>query len=182
MHDIYYKLPTHIYFKCCGINSVQLHLSPSCGSAGEVFPAAVPERLTHVEASAHCTSLGGRLATVGQLYLSWRSGLDHCEPAWLSDGSVRFSVSSLRSDCPAGEPGVRMLSQTELNNGSMRFDAFCYRGMHRRVAQSCITQAIIILFSFFDLAHAINSFPVTSHTYRNELCSIDHQLFSLSLH
>ncbi|KTF72775.1 hypothetical protein cypCar_00046799, partial [Cyprinus carpio] len=94
---------------------------------GEVFPAAVPERLTHVEASAHCTSLGGRLATVGQLYLSWRSGLDHCEPAWLSDGSVRFSVSSLHSDCPAGEPGVRTLSQTELNNGSMRFDAFCYR-------------------------------------------------------
>ncbi|XP_059420219.1 neurocan core protein-like [Carassius carassius] len=94
---------------------------------GEVFPVSVPERLTQDEASAHCVSLGGRLATVGQLYLSWRSGLDHCEPAWLSDGSVRFSISSLRSDCPAGEPGVRTISPTELNNGSMRFDAFCYR-------------------------------------------------------
>uniref|UniRef100_A0A8C2I894 Uncharacterized protein n=1 Tax=Cyprinus carpio TaxID=7962 RepID=A0A8C2I894_CYPCA len=107
---------------------------------GEVFPAAVPERLTHVEASAHCTSLGGRLATAGQLYLSWRSGLDHCEPAWLSDGSVRFSVSSLRSDCPAGEPGVRTLSQTELNNGSMRFDAFCYR---EKKAQKALTGILI---------------------------------------
>ncbi|KAL0201854.1 hypothetical protein M9458_005041, partial [Cirrhinus mrigala] len=93
----------------------------------EVFPAAVPDKLTHPEASAHCASLGGRLATVGQLYLAWRSGLDHCEPAWLSDGSVRFSVSSLRSDCPAGEPGVRTVSPTELSNGTAGFDAFCYR-------------------------------------------------------
>uniref|UniRef100_A0A8C1SG62 Neurocan n=1 Tax=Cyprinus carpio TaxID=7962 RepID=A0A8C1SG62_CYPCA len=113
--------------RCCSRFSLHRCSSNLMHFYSEVFPAAVPERLTHVEASAQCTSLGGRLATVGQLYLSWRSGLDHCEPAWLSDGSVRFSVSSLRSDCPAGEPGVRMLSQTELNNGSMRFDAFCYR-------------------------------------------------------
>uniref|UniRef100_A0A8C1MT53 Uncharacterized protein n=1 Tax=Cyprinus carpio TaxID=7962 RepID=A0A8C1MT53_CYPCA len=95
---------------------------------GEVFPAGVPDGLTRPEAVAHCAALGGRLATVGQLYLAWSSGLDHCEPAWLSDGSVRFSISSLRSDCPAGGPGVQTVSPSELNNGTTRFDAFCYRG------------------------------------------------------
>uniref|UniRef100_A0A8C2JR74 Neurocan core protein-like n=1 Tax=Cyprinus carpio TaxID=7962 RepID=A0A8C2JR74_CYPCA len=94
---------------------------------GEVFPASVPDGLARPEAAAHCAALGGRLATVGQLYLAWSSGLDHCEPAWLSDGSVRFSISSLRSDCPAGGPGVQTVSPSELNNGTTRFDAFCYR-------------------------------------------------------
>ncbi|XP_050994514.1 neurocan core protein [Labeo rohita] len=110
---------------------------------GEVFPAAVPDRLTHPEASAHCASLGGRLATVGQLYLAWRSGLDHCEPAWLSDGSVRFSISSLRSDCPAGEPGVRTVSPTELSNGTARFDAFCYREKKTQKALTGIVKSLL---------------------------------------
>uniref|UniRef100_A0A8C2JSK4 Neurocan n=1 Tax=Cyprinus carpio TaxID=7962 RepID=A0A8C2JSK4_CYPCA len=98
---------------------------------GEVFPASVPDGLARPEAAAHCAALGGRLATVGQLYLAWSSGLDHCEPAWLSDGSVRFSISSLRSDCPAGGPGVQTVSPSELNNGTTRFDAFCYRADDR---------------------------------------------------
>ncbi|KAL1281106.1 hypothetical protein QQF64_015706, partial [Cirrhinus molitorella] len=85
--------PSELFDVYCFANDMQ----------GEVFPAAVPDRLTHPEASAHCASLGGRLATVGQLYLAWRSGLDHCDPAWLSDGSVR----------------------REQRNA--RFDAFCYR-------------------------------------------------------
>ncbi|XP_058650067.1 neurocan core protein isoform X3 [Onychostoma macrolepis] len=109
--------PSELFDVYCFANDMQ----------GEVFPAGVPDRLTHPEATAQCAAVGGRLATVGQLYLAWSSGLDHCEPAWLSDGSVRFSISSLRSDCPAGEPGVRTLSPSELNNGTARFNAFCYR-------------------------------------------------------
>uniref|UniRef100_A0A673GPV1 Neurocan core protein-like n=1 Tax=Sinocyclocheilus rhinocerous TaxID=307959 RepID=A0A673GPV1_9TELE len=109
--------PSELFDVYCFANDMQ----------GEVFPAGVPDRLTRPEAVAHCAALGGRLATVGQLYLAWSSGLEHCEPAWLSDGSVRFSISLLRSDCPAGEPGVRTVSPSELNNGTARFDAFCYR-------------------------------------------------------
>uniref|UniRef100_A0A671LRV2 Neurocan b n=1 Tax=Sinocyclocheilus anshuiensis TaxID=1608454 RepID=A0A671LRV2_9TELE len=104
--------PSELFDVYCFANDMQ----------GEVFPAGVPDRLTRPEAVAHCAALGGRLANVGQLYLAWSSGLEHCEPAWLSDGSVRFSISSLHSDCPAGGPGVRTVSPSELNNGTGRFD------------------------------------------------------------
>ncbi|XP_052405454.1 neurocan core protein [Carassius gibelio] len=109
--------PSELFDVYCFANDMQ----------GEVFPAGVPDGLTRPEAVDHCTALGGRLATVGHLYLAWSSGLDHCAPAWLSDGSVRSSISSLRSDCPTGEPGVQTFSPSELNNGTARFDAFCYR-------------------------------------------------------
>ncbi|XP_016352667.1 neurocan core protein-like [Sinocyclocheilus anshuiensis] len=118
--------PSELFDVYCFANDMQ----------GEVFPAGVPDRLTRPEAVAHCAALGGRLANVGQLYLAWSSGLEHCEPAWLSDGSVRFSISSLHSDCPAGGPGVRTVSPSELNNGTGRFDAFCYR---EKKAQETLT-------------------------------------------
>ncbi|XP_056302092.1 neurocan core protein [Danio aesculapii] len=94
---------------------------------GEVFSSSVPDKLTHAEAAAHCESLDARLASVGQLFLAWRSGLEHCHPAWVSDGTLRVSVGPQGSQCPSEEPGVRRVSPAELSNGTERFDAFCYR-------------------------------------------------------
>uniref|UniRef100_A0A3B1IWZ8 Neurocan core protein-like n=2 Tax=Astyanax mexicanus TaxID=7994 RepID=A0A3B1IWZ8_ASTMX len=94
---------------------------------GEVFPSSAPGMLLLPEAVEHCASLGSQLATVGQLYLAWRSGLDHCEPGWLADGSVRYSVIRPRPECGTGNPGVRTLSAAELGNSTARFGAYCYR-------------------------------------------------------
>ncbi|KAK1790852.1 hypothetical protein P4O66_014704, partial [Electrophorus voltai] len=95
---------------------------------GEVFPSSAAGTLTLSKAAAHCASLGSQLATVGQLHLAWRSGLDHCVPGWLADGSVRYPVNKPRPECGNGEAGVRTLSSTELGNGTTLFGAYCYRG------------------------------------------------------
>ncbi|KAI5616540.1 neurocan core protein, partial [Silurus asotus] len=94
---------------------------------GEVFPLLAPGNLTLAEAVAQCAVLGAQLATVGQLHLAWRSGLEHCEPGWLADGSVRSSVIKPRLECRSGEPGVHIDSSTELGNLTALFSAYCYR-------------------------------------------------------
>ncbi|MCJ8745143.1 hypothetical protein PDJAM_G00127000 [Pangasius djambal] len=94
---------------------------------GEVFPVSAPGNLTLADAVAQCTVLGAQLATVGQFHLAWRSGLEHCEPGWLADGSVRYSVIKPRPECRSGEPGVYTDSSTELANGTAMFSAYCYR-------------------------------------------------------
>ncbi|KAI5092740.1 neurocan core protein, partial [Silurus meridionalis] len=94
---------------------------------GEVFPLLAPGNLTLAEAVAQCAVLGAQLATVGQLHLAWRSGLEHCEPGWLADGSVRSSVIKPRLECRSGEPGVHIDSSTELSNLTALFSAYCYR-------------------------------------------------------
>ncbi|XP_051557444.1 neurocan core protein-like isoform X1 [Myxocyprinus asiaticus] len=110
---------------------------------GEVFLATVPDKLTHPEAAAHCVSLVSQLATVGQLYLAWWSGLDHCEPGWLADGSVRYSVNTPRSECAGGEPGVRTVLPAELSNGTARFDPFCYRATKPQKALTSIVKSLL---------------------------------------
>ncbi|KAL6468053.1 hypothetical protein MHYP_G00237300 [Metynnis hypsauchen] len=93
---------------------------------GEVFPSA-PGKLTLPEATAHCASLSSQLASVGQLYLAWRSGLDHCDPGWLADGSVRYPVIRSRPECGSGDPGVHTLSPSELGNETTLFGAYCFK-------------------------------------------------------
>ncbi|KAG7487982.1 hypothetical protein MATL_G00029330 [Megalops atlanticus] len=99
---------------------------------GEVFHATVPEKLSLATASTHCHSLGGQLATVGQLYLAWQAGLDRCDPGWLADGSVRYPINQPRRNCGGDEPGVRTLyhnpNRTGFPDTTALFDAYCYRG------------------------------------------------------
>lgn len=96
---------------------------------GEVFHSSVPGRLSLSSASDRCVSLGGQLATVGQLYLAWRAGLDSCAPGWLSDGSVRYPVTWPRADCGGTEPGVRTVMPNDTaDNTTALYDAYCYRG------------------------------------------------------
>ncbi|KAM9720131.1 neurocan core protein-like isoform 1-T2 [Menidia menidia] len=96
---------------------------------GEVFHSSVPGRLSLSSASDRCVSLGGQLATVGQLYLAWRAGLDSCAPGWLSDGSVRYPVTWPRRDCGGSQPGVRTVTQNITDdNTTALYDVYCYRG------------------------------------------------------
>nr|XP_029479125.1 neurocan core protein-like isoform X1 [Oncorhynchus nerka] len=106
---------------------------------GEVFHSWVPGRLTLSSASERCISLGGQLATVGQLYLAWKAGLDSCAPGWLSDGSVRYPITQPRQGCGGAQPGVWTVvpntNGTTTSSGSANatdttplYDAYCYRG------------------------------------------------------
>ncbi|KAM4727675.1 neurocan core protein-like [Anableps anableps] len=96
---------------------------------GEVFHTSVPGRLSLSSASDRCVSLGGQLATVGQLYLAWRAGLDSCAPGWLSDGSVRYSVAWPRPECGGSLPGVHTITpNSTTDNTTALYDAYCYRG------------------------------------------------------
>uniref|UniRef100_A0A3P8WER1 Neurocan core protein-like n=1 Tax=Cynoglossus semilaevis TaxID=244447 RepID=A0A3P8WER1_CYNSE len=96
---------------------------------GEVFHSSVPGRLSLSSASDRCVSLGGQLATVGQLYLAWKAGLDSCAPGWMADGSVRYPVTWPRPDCGGSQPGVRTITpNTTTDNSTALYDAYCYRG------------------------------------------------------
>ncbi|KAM8849460.1 neurocan core protein-like isoform 2-T2 [Spinachia spinachia] len=96
---------------------------------GEVFHSAVPGRLSLSSASDRCVSLGGQLATVGQLYLAWKDGLDSCAPGWLSDGSVRYPVTRPRPGCVGSQPGVHTVAPNSTeDNSTALYDAYCYRG------------------------------------------------------
>uniref|UniRef100_A0A3Q2Q7S9 Link domain-containing protein n=1 Tax=Fundulus heteroclitus TaxID=8078 RepID=A0A3Q2Q7S9_FUNHE len=95
----------------------------------EVFHTSVPGRLSLSSASDRCVSLGGQLATVGQLYLAWRAGLESCAPGWLSDGSVRYPVAWPRPQCGGSQPGVHTITpNTTADNTTALYGAYCYRG------------------------------------------------------
>lgn len=94
---------------------------------GEVFPLSAPGNLSLVEAVAQCSAVGAQLATVGQLHLAWRAGLEQCKPGWLADGTMRYSVIKPRPECGSGEPGVHTDSST---NWTAIFSAYCYRGTY----------------------------------------------------
>lgn len=98
-------------------------------SPGEVFHSSVPGRLSLSSASDRCVSLGGQLATVGQLYLAWKAGLDSCAPGWLSDGSVRYPVTSPRPECGGNRAGVHTVTpNSTADNATALYNAYCYRG------------------------------------------------------
>ncbi|XP_036410142.1 neurocan core protein-like [Megalops cyprinoides] len=113
---------------------------------GQVFHSSVPEKLTLASASAHCQSLGGRLATAGQLILAWQAGLDQCDPGWLADGSVRYPINQPRPECGGDKAGVRTLYRNPNGTGyhdpTTLFDAYCYREMQAPVQE---TQSVSFL-------------------------------------
>uniref|UniRef100_A0A3B4B555 Aggrecan a n=1 Tax=Periophthalmus magnuspinnatus TaxID=409849 RepID=A0A3B4B555_9GOBI len=99
---------------------------------GRVLPVVFPLRFTLAGAQVACRSLGGRLASVGELVLAWSWGLDFCNPGWLRDGSVRYPVRFRRPQCGGGLLGVRTvhrnLDQTGFPLPESRYQAFCYTG------------------------------------------------------
>ncbi|XP_075063863.1 aggrecan core protein [Mixophyes fleayi] len=98
---------------------------------GEVFYAITPEKFTFQEAEKQCQNLGARLATTGQLYLAWQTGMDVCSAGWLADRSVRYPISFARPNCGGNLVGVRTVylhaNQTGYPDPLSRYDAICYR-------------------------------------------------------
>ncbi|NWY07175.1 PGCB protein, partial [Nothoprocta ornata] len=99
--------------------------------AGEIFLETAPEKFTLAEAAARCRALGATLATTGQLYAAWSSGLDSCSPGWLADGSVRYPIVTPRERCGGSLPGVKSIflfrNQTGFPDADSRYDAYCFR-------------------------------------------------------
>lgn len=127
-----------------------------------MFLLSAPGNLTLAEAVAQCSVLSAQLATVGQLHLAWHAGLEHCEPGWLADGSVRFSVIKPRPECRSGEPGVHTDSSAELTNGTATFSAYCYRGTDSDIycgflcpklllSQQVVKRSSVVLYSSLGL-------------------------------
>lgn len=91
-----------------------------------------PDKFTLEEAAERCRALGAELASPGQLYAAWSSGLDACSPGWLADGSVRYPIVTPRERCGGALPGVKTIflfrNQTGFPDAQSRYDAYCFRG------------------------------------------------------
>ncbi|NXS50818.1 PGCB protein, partial [Balaeniceps rex] len=98
---------------------------------GEVFLETAPDKFTLEEAAARCRALGAKLASTGQLYAAWSTGLDACSPGWLADGSVRYPIVTPRERCGGALPGVKTIflfrNQTGFPDAQSRYDAYCFR-------------------------------------------------------
>lgn len=98
---------------------------------GEVFHNIVPQRFSFDEAQSHCRETGAELATTAQLYLAWSEGLDRCSPGWLSDGSIRYPITTPRERCGGPQAGVktvyRFRNQTGFPHPSSLHDVYCFR-------------------------------------------------------
>ncbi|XP_013931025.1 PREDICTED: brevican core protein-like, partial [Thamnophis sirtalis] len=98
---------------------------------GDLFVMTSPRKFTWEEAKAACESLRVEMATTGQLYAAWNQGMDHCNPGWLADGSVRYPIVTPREKCGGNMPGVKTLflfrNQTGFPDPQSKFDVFCFR-------------------------------------------------------
>ncbi|KAM8921492.1 brevican core protein [Pelodytes ibericus] len=101
---------------------------------GEVFLGSTANKFTLEEAKDYCRTLGGQIATTGQIYAAWSEGLDHCSPGWLSDGSVRYPIVSPSERCGGNSSGVKTIfqfrNQTGFPDSHARYDVYCFRGRH----------------------------------------------------
>uniref|UniRef100_A0A8C6YH55 Link domain-containing protein n=1 Tax=Naja naja TaxID=35670 RepID=A0A8C6YH55_NAJNA len=99
---------------------------------GDLFVESSPGKFTWEEAKAACEKLELEMATTGQLYAAWNQGLDHCNPGWLADGSVRYPIVMPREKCGGNMPGVKTLfvfrNQTGFPDPQSKFDVFCFQG------------------------------------------------------
>ncbi|XP_030043772.1 brevican core protein [Microcaecilia unicolor] len=107
---------------------------------GEVFLGSVPSKFTLAEAKEYCKREGADLATPGQLYAAWNEGLDHCNPGWLSDGSVRYPIVTPRERCGGSTPGVKTIylfrNQTGFPDSMARYDVYCFREINNSSTES----------------------------------------------
>ncbi|XP_051901715.1 brevican core protein-like isoform X2 [Pristis pectinata] len=98
-------------------------------SEGVIFISDM-DNLTFHGAEQFCQERAMRLATVGELYVAWTTGLDHCTPGWLADGSVRYPIVTPRNRCGGRLPGVKTLyafrNQTGAIDPGSLHGAYCF--------------------------------------------------------
>ncbi|XP_056427890.1 aggrecan core protein isoform X2 [Hyla sarda] len=111
---------------------------------GEVFYATSSEKFTFYEAEKQCQNLGAKLATTGQLYLAWQTGMDVCSAGWLADRSVRYPIAFPRPNCGGNLVGVRTVylhpNQTGYPDPLSRYDAICYNDDADNITIQTVTQ------------------------------------------
>ncbi|XP_015273612.1 PREDICTED: brevican core protein [Gekko japonicus] len=112
---------------------------------GELFVVSSQEKFTWEEAKAECQSLGAEIATTGQLYAAWNEGLDHCNPGWLADGSVRYPIVTPREKCGGNMPGVKTIflfrNQTGFPDPHSKYDVYCFREDTNPFSESPVSEA-----------------------------------------
>ncbi|XP_065147907.1 brevican core protein [Paramisgurnus dabryanus] len=105
--------------------------------SGRVFYSFSVDKFTFPEAKDQCAKLGAQLATTGQLYLAWMTGMDVCNAGWLADRSVRYPINIRRPQCGGGLLGVRTVylfpNQTGYPLPDSRYDAICYQEQEEKV-------------------------------------------------
>ncbi|XP_063172809.1 brevican core protein [Candoia aspera] len=98
---------------------------------GDLFVVSSPKKFTWEEAKAECEALGVEMATTGQLYAAWNQGLDHCNPGWLADGSVRYPIVTPREKCGGNVSGVKTIflfrNQTGFPDPQSKYDVYCFK-------------------------------------------------------
>ncbi|TNM90850.1 hypothetical protein fugu_003139 [Takifugu bimaculatus] len=96
---------------------------------GVVFPYQHPRgryRLNFLGAQQACEDQGATLATLTQLFQSWKEGLNWCNAGWLADGTVHYPITKPRVPCGGLRlpPGVRSYGRRHLH--LHRYDVFCF--------------------------------------------------------
>ncbi|CAI9591176.1 unnamed protein product [Staurois parvus] len=98
---------------------------------GEVLLGSTTNKFTLSDARDYCKTLGAEMANTGQLYAAWNEGVDHCNPGWLADGSVRYPIVTPREKCGGNSPGVKTVfqfrNQTGFPDPHARYDVYCFR-------------------------------------------------------
>ncbi|XP_069840886.1 aggrecan core protein isoform X2 [Dendropsophus ebraccatus] len=116
---------------------------------GEVFYVSSAEKFTYYEAEKQCQNLGAKLATTGQLYLAWQTGMDVCSAGWLADRSVRYPIAFPRPNCGGNLVGVRTVylhpNQTGYPDPLSRYDAICYNDDADNITIQTVTQSGLTL-------------------------------------
>ncbi|XP_049593537.1 hyaluronan and proteoglycan link protein 1 isoform X1 [Syngnathus scovelli] len=83
------------------------------------------------DAERACREQDGVVASPEQLREAWRRGLDWCNAGWLSDGSVRYPVTSPREPCGGQSTPAGVRNYGPRDKDSSRFDVFCFTSHYK---------------------------------------------------
>ncbi|XP_054612835.1 hyaluronan and proteoglycan link protein 1-like [Dunckerocampus dactyliophorus] len=90
------------------------------------YPRLGRYNLNFHDAERACREQDATVASMEQLRAAWRGGLDWCNAGWLSDGSVRYPITSPREPCGGKNtvPGLRSYGLRDKDKN--QYDVFCF--------------------------------------------------------